>query len=416
MNLHLSVAPPRRVSDPGAPRLRADVTAILLAAVGGAVATAWAAGDAWVEVAAIGAAIVVAELLAVRLADGTQLPLSYALAFPLSVVTAPAPAAATVCAATLLAAFAQRERPALDRARSVFERTLAAMSVVAVVQAVPGVLPMTDTGSRLVSLLAGALALLVVELGLRHARGDGSFRAARGHGALFAVAASGVLMGAGYLGSDTGPAMGAWGLGVFAVPALAARWAYGRLHAIGRTYDQTIRVLSVIPEMGGRVKPGHSERVRELCLEVGRIMGLSRLALDDLERAALLHALGHVTLDDSPPTGGAPTVTREVAGATVGVLEDGITLARPAGIVARMADVSIPVPPGPETSLADAEERLAAEVLKAVTAYEDLAGGDPTLARPALQYVASARGCVDDRRVVAALARAVTRQGLAVSA
>ncbi|MBI2169951.1 MAG: hypothetical protein HYU28_10725 [Actinobacteria bacterium] len=411
---HISVSPARRVSDPGAPRLRADVSLVLALAALVAVTVALTTTGDWGRVAALGAALVVGELLVVELMDETTLPLSLMVLVPLVAEAGLAPTLLATAGATGAAAILARHASLRSWASTVGARTTTAAAAWAVFWGADRLL--RGGGGLAASALpatAAAASLLALVLAERRLRRAGSFHGARGHGAFFAVAASGVLTAIGSAGVDGRGGMGLWALVVFAVPALSARWAFGRLHAIRRTYDQTIDVLSVVPEMGGRARPGHSRRVAELCVDTGRMLGLSAPALEDLERAALLHALGSVTFDDHDPPG-TSRGPREVAGATVGVLADEERLSRPAGLVAGMA--------GEPVTLTD-EELLAARVLRAAASFEEVAGGDPSRARLALATTIELGGSArpsgrpsaqdgTDRRVVAALARVVTRRAL----
>lgn len=398
--MNISIAPPRRVGDPGAPRLRADVLGALSVAWGAAIATAVLSHGRWADLAVLGATLVGAELLEMQLTDGTSLPLSPALLLPVAVAGDPGPIALTVAFAAVLVTPTRRPVSFAAVAGTVAARLAAALAAWASYRAVTALAPADRPASVLGSLVVAATAVLIVELGVRRVRREESFAAAGGYSAFFAVAASGLLTAVGYAGVDGRGAMGLWSVPMFAVPALSARWAFGRLHAIRRTYDQTIHVLSAVPEMGGRVRPGHSRRVADLSLDVGRMLGLPRRALADLERAALLHALGSVTFDEAD-LAPVPPPPRELAGATVGVLGDEEHLSRPAGLVAKMA--------GEPVDLHE-EDALAAEVLKMAAAYETVAGGDPSRARMAFE-VASVPGG-GDRRVVLALARVVTHRTL----
>lgn len=396
--MNLSIGPPRKVSDPGAPLPRAAVAVPVVLGTATATAVALAVGGAWGALAVVGATLVVAEVLSVDLLDGTRLPLGDAVLLVLLTV-ATGPQYALVGAGAILLALPARHR-FRGLAPAVSER-----AVVAGAAYVGWWAAGLGPGGRLVALGGGALAVLGAHLLVRRLRHDGSFRQAGGFAAWFAVSASGVLMALAVGGTDrTGGAMGLWGLVVFAVPLLATRWAFGRLRAIRNTYDQTIRMLSSIPEMGGRVRPGHARRVAALATAIGRELSLSRQTIDDLERAALLHALGHVTLDD-PEVRDRPVRADEVARATADVLLDDAGLEQPAELVAAMARTGRP---GADPT---SDIYLAAHALRAAAAFEDLAGGDPARVRNALARLASAGPDVHDARVVGVLDRVVVAGG-----
>lgn len=58
-------------------------------------------------------------------------------------------------------------------------------------------------------------------------------------------------------------------------------------------------VLSFLEQRGGLgVNPGHHRRVRELSLQLGRVLGLSATELSHLSTAALFHDIGQLALPD----------------------------------------------------------------------------------------------------------------------
>lgn len=392
--MNFSVGPPRKVSDPGAPLPRAAVAIPVILATAVALITALTVGGPWGALAVVGTTLVVAELLCVDLLDGTHLPLGDAVLLVLVTAATGPQYALVVVGAVLLALPARHRLRGLAGAAS--ERVVVAGAAYAGWWIVG-----LGAGGRLTALGGGALAVLGAHLAFRRLRREGSFRAAGGFAAWFAISASGVLMALAVEGAErTGGAMGLWGLIVFSVPVLATRWAFGRLQAIRSTYDQTIRMLSSIPEMGGRVRPGHARRVAALATAIGRELNLSRPTMDDLERAALLHSLGHVTLDD-PEVRDRPVRADEVARATADVLLHDAGLEQPAELVAAMARSGRP---GADPT---SEVYLAAHALRAAAAFEDVAGGDPARARTALDQMASAGPDVHDARVVDLLERMV---------
>ncbi|HLF99850.1 MAG TPA: hypothetical protein VI916_05225 [Acidimicrobiia bacterium] len=404
--MNLSVSPPRRVSDPGAPELRLDVAIVVAAAWLLAVAVAVRVGGGWGETAVIGAWMLVGELLTVQLDEGDAIPLSHGLMLPLAVVTGAAGVVLVVGSIVLLAAAVQTPRSLRRAATGVVMRVVSALAAWGAYRGVVGVTGVHRPATALAALVAAGAALLVVEVIIRRLHDESSFGRAGGYTAVLAIGASGILMALGLHGVDGRGAMGLWAIPVFAVPALSARWAFGRLHAIRRTYDQTVQVLSVVPEMGGRVRPGHSRRVADLALDMADLLEVPRGGAVDLERAALLHALGSVTLDDGQVQ--VMPTPEEVATATFGVLRDETRMSGPAGLVAGMAGEPVA-----------ADDQLAADILRVAAAYETFAGGDPARARSAFGALAgspatSARGRSasgrGDHRVLAALARVVARR------
>jgi hypothetical protein len=67
-----------------------------------------------------------------------------------------------------------------------------------------------------------------------------------------------------------------------------------RRRRIERTYEQTIRALSRVPEVADLVPPGHVERTAEIAGAVARRCGHPPLMVQRIEHAALLHDVGAV--------------------------------------------------------------------------------------------------------------------------
>jgi PAS domain S-box-containing protein len=72
--------------------------------------------------------------------------------------------------------------------------------------------------------------------------------------------------------------------------------ANSRLHL---AYDATIEGWSRALEMRNREIEGHAQRVTDLTLQVGRLMGISDQELVHLRRGALLHDIGKLAIPDS---------------------------------------------------------------------------------------------------------------------
>ena len=90
------------------------------------------------------------------------------------------------------------------------------------------------------------------------------------------------------------------------------RYAQNRM-----TYRQTIATLSHLTEHGGYTPAGHAERVADLSVRIGRVLGISDRDLRDVEYAALLHDLGQISLIEPIPGGAtvlaAPSDQRDIA-------------------------------------------------------------------------------------------------------
>lgn len=180
-----------------------------------------------------------------------------------------------------------------------------------------------------------------------------------------ATAATGILM------ALSVSVMGLWALLVFCVPLLVTQFSFRRFASISTTYRQTIRALSRVTEVGGYVEPGHARRVMTLSVAVGREFGLTDAELLDLEYAALMHDIGQLSLADPIPRGSTLTVQpserRRIAELGAAVIRTTGTLDRVASIVEAQAS-----PYRRMRESADHDVPLAARIVKACSAYDDL--------------------------------------------
>ncbi len=246
-------------------------------------------------------------------------------------------------------------------------------------------------GWVLAALGAAAVAQLVTHTLVRLATHRGSGLTTRGRLAWLAVASSGMLMAIGYRGVEGKGDVGILGPILFATPLLAAWYAFERLDSATLAYRQTIEALAMAPELGGLVPAGHSERVAALAVSMGDRLGLNTHDLDDLEMAALLHHVGQVTLDD-PEVAGRPE-PHLVAAVTSSMLREIKPLAGAGDIVAGESD--------------DQRRRLAVQVLRLASEYDDLTVVDGTPPDVAFETLRTAPRYIYDERVLSALERAV---------
>lgn len=204
--------------------------------------------------------------------------------------------------------------------------------------------------------------------------------------------------------------MGGWALPLFVVPLLLTQFSFRRYAAIRESSLQTIRALSRVTELGGYTESGHSRRVSNLAVAVGRELGMSDADLRDLEYAALMHDIGQLSLTEPIPGGAtvvaAPAEQRQIAafGASVirqtGVLDE----------VARIVDLQ--AEPYRRMHDVDAGEvPLASRIIKAVNAYDDLVGEsyEPTRRLEALERLRLGMAYEYDPIVVGSLAKTVER-------
>ncbi len=212
-----------------------------------------------------------------------------------------------------------------------------------------------------------------------------------------AVAASGMLLA---LASHS---MDMTALLVFAAPLLVTQVAFRKYAGIRATYLQTVRALSRVTEVGGYVEPGHSRRVSQMSLAIGRELGMSEPQLLELEYAALMHDIGQLSLCDPIPGGATvltdPAQAKRIAELGAEVIRKTGVLHGVAEIVRRQCDSVDDVPPP------------ASRIIKAANAYDDLVGGstDRDRAGAALERLRLDGGSEYDHGVVEAMARVVDR-------
>ncbi|MGA5062604.1 HD-GYP domain-containing protein [Streptomyces exfoliatus] len=214
-----------------------------------------------------------------------------------------------------------------------------------------------------------------------------------------AVCATGTVMALGVA------AAGLWALPVLAVPLLLTQVSFRRYAAVRTVNRQTIASLARATEIAGCTPPGHARRVAALSAAVGRELGLSGAELTVLEHAALMHDIGQLSLVD-PVAGGATALLPSGEQRRIALL--GGEVVRRTGVPEAVALVV--------ERQADPyrEQPLSARIVRAVNAYDDLAGGDgPVAALDALERLrlATARDYHPD--VVECLARVLARGGAA---
>jgi hypothetical protein len=136
--------------------------------------------------------------------------------------------------------------------------------------------------------------------------------------------------------------MGLAALLLFTAPILVTQIAFRRYAGIRATYLQTVRALSRVTEVGGYVETGHSRRVSQLAVAMGRELGMAEPELLELEYAALMHDIGQLSLGDPIPGGAtvlaSPPEQRRIAELGAEVIEQTGVLDRVAEIVRRQSD------------------------------------------------------------------------------
>lgn len=90
-----------------------------------------------------------------------------------------------------------------------------------------------------------------------------------------------------------------FGLLLLIVPLMVARQTFHLYSALRESHISTIKSLIASIEAKDTYTRGHSERVAEIAVKIGRRMGLSEKVLERLEYAALLHDIGKIGIPKS---------------------------------------------------------------------------------------------------------------------
>ena len=163
-----------------------------------------------------------------------------------------------------------------------------------------------------------------------------------------------------------------WMAAVAVVPLVMTRFAFERYAAAQQAYQQTIKALSIVPEVAGVTPFGHGERSAVYAVSLARRLGLSNDAIERVATAARLHHIGYVTLDD-------PSEAAEEGNLQL--------LARLGGDILRETEFLADV--GDLVENVHAPEVLSREaaVVRMATAFDHLVGEDPARALGALQLL-----------------------------
>jgi len=200
------------------------------------------------------------------------------------------------------------------------------------------------------------------------------------------------------------PAVGLLSLPVALFPLAITYVAVERYARNRVTYRQTIATLSHLTEHGGYTPGGHAERVADLSVRIGRVLGISDRDLRDVEYAALLHDLGQISLVEPIPGGAtmlaAPSDQRDIA-------DEGARIIRHAEGLETVADyVEAQTTPYRLVRELGEEVPVASRIIKVANAFDDLTGGrdDPGEILAANERIHLGLGYEYDPEVVEALA------------
>lgn len=155
-----------------------------------------------------------------------------------------------------------------------------------------------------------------------------------------------------------------WAVLVAALPYAFAHVAFFRYLEARRTYGQTIRALSRIPEVAGLALEGHSDRTSALAVEAAQDLGLTPSEVTEVRYAALMHDIGRITLNE-------PSILRrgftdeDIARWGAEIVAESPYLERVSGLVARQHEPYRR--PGEQR---DPSLPTASKIIKAASAYD----------------------------------------------
>jgi putative nucleotidyltransferase with HDIG domain len=161
------------------------------------------------------------------------------------------------------------------------------------------------------------------------------------------------------------PPLREWSFPLFLAPLAATQFAFRQFASIRKTYLQTIRALSRVPEMAGYTQEGHSGRVAELAVDIARELGVDEQEIKEIEYAALLHDIGRVSMPDPGDAVGTSSLELALTGAGI---------VRETGHFPRVADM-IEMQYEPYRRRGEDSNRelpLGGKIIKVASAYDDL--------------------------------------------
>jgi putative nucleotidyltransferase with HDIG domain len=90
-----------------------------------------------------------------------------------------------------------------------------------------------------------------------------------------------------------------WATMLFAVPLYSTRLAYKRFVEMREMFTQTIGALAAAVDKRDPFTAKHSHRVKEIAVDIGRVMRVSDAELEALEWGGLLHDVGKIGVPDN---------------------------------------------------------------------------------------------------------------------
>jgi hypothetical protein len=163
-----------------------------------------------------------------------------------------------------------------------------------------------------------------------------------------------------------------WMAIVALVPLVMTRFAFDRYAAAQQAYRQTIKALSIVPEVAGVTPLGHGERSAVYAVALARRLGLADEAVERVATAARLHHIGYVAVDNPQEAS-----TRE----------DQVRLAARGAEILRQTEFLADVGDLVESVHAPDVTTREAAVVRIATAFDHLVLEDPGRALGALQLL-----------------------------
>ncbi|MDQ1403996.1 MAG: hypothetical protein QOG03_2312 [Actinomycetota bacterium] len=361
-----------------AERVRLLVPVALAGAMAGVVAGI-VAGVSGVGLVAVGGVVALSLLLEVRLPWGGAVPLGNAVVIALAVILTPADLAVVMSFGLVLTWLGQQRRTGPARA-AVFVLWVAASAAAAsatsaaTARIVDHVGVLTNASQARIVLfnviLAGA-AYLAVDLvgrgGVLAGRTD-RLRSREALPVYVALVCAAALLAIAYRQRGWPTAL------VAAVPLLITRFSFERYSSARQTYRQTIRALSMVPEVAGLTPLGHGERTAVYAAAIAESIGLDPEVVDRVITAARLHHIGHISLHE-PSERHAPPDPVELG-------RVGGEILRETGFLADVAEMVESVHGGSGEGAP-----LPAAIVRVASTFDDLVGDDPSRAGDALVEV-----------------------------
>ncbi len=93
--------------------------------------------------------------------------------------------------------------------------------------------------------------------------------------------------------------VGILGISLFFLPLLLARRSFELYTKMRQMYLDTIRALAAAIDAKDPYTKGHSERVAQVAVALGRLMNLPENEIENLEYSALLHDIGKIGIDEA---------------------------------------------------------------------------------------------------------------------